>query len=242
MDSAPFAINPAVDVDRAADSFARTGRIHVAEFLAGDGAERLFAYLKDRADWRLLVNQGDKLFELDRVQQAALTPEARRQLDEAVYAAARRGFQYRYETARVPDEAAARAADPTPLNRFATFLSTEAADFLRRITGADDIAFADAQATAYGPGHFLTEHDDGVAGKRRRAAYVFGLSRDWDPDWGGLLTFQTPGSAEAEALIPAFNALNIFRVPQPHSVSFVTPFAPRRRYSVTGWLRARPVP
>ncbi len=38
----------------------------------------------------------------------------------------------------------------------------------------------------------------------------------------------------AEALTPSFNALNLFAVPQPRSVSMVAPFAAARRYSVTG--------
>jgi Rps23 Pro-64 3,4-dihydroxylase Tpa1-like proline 4-hydroxylase len=33
--------------------------------------------------------------------------------------------------------------------------------------------------------------------------------------------------------------LNIFAVPQPHSVTIVAPFAAAARYSVTGWLRMK---
>lgn len=94
------------------------------------------------------------------------------------------------------------------------------------------------RAPHYGPGHLLTAHDDAVAGKNRRAAFVVNLTRDWSADWGGLLMFHQPGVAAAEALVPSFNAINLFAVPQPHSVSMVAPFAPRRRYSVTGWLRS----
>jgi len=41
------------------------------------------------------------------------------------------------------------------------------------------------------------------------------------------------------AFTPGFNILNLFRVPQPHSVSWVNDLAPSPRYAVTGWLRAR---
>ena len=44
--------------------------------------------------------------------------------------------------------------------------------------------------------------------------------------------------AVARGYMPAFNTLNIFRVPQPHSVAWVTPLAGAPRYAVTGWLRA----
>jgi len=106
------------------------------------------------------------------------------------------------------------------------------------VTGAADITFADAQATAYGPRHFLTSHDDLSEAQKRRVAYVFNLSKGWRVDWGGLLAFHDGGAKVIEAMIPSFNALNLFAVPQSHSVTFVAPFAPRRRYSVTGWLRA----
>ena len=110
--------------------------------------------------------------------------------------------------------------------------------FARNLTGFQDIAFADAQATLYGPGHFLTLHDDAVEGKNRRAAYVLNLTENWREDWGGYLNFfDKVGNIEA-AYKPAFNALNIFAVPAAHSVGLVAPFAGALRCSITGWLRA----
>ncbi len=41
----------------------------------------------------------------------------------------------------------------------------------------------------------------------------------------------------ADAMVTGLNRLNLFRVPQGHSVSEVTKAAAFRRYSVTGWLR-----
>jgi len=43
----------------------------------------------------------------------------------------------------------------------------------------------------------------------------------------------------AEAYTPAFNALNIFKVPQPHAVSLVAPFAGGDRLAITGWVRSK---
>ena len=39
---------------------------------------------------------------------------------------------------------------------------------------------------------------------------------------------------------PGFNTLDVFAVPQLHSVSRVAPEAAYRRYAITGWLRSRP--
>lgn len=235
---AAFALDPRLDRDELARQFSRTERIHIPNFLRQEHADCLFRHLRARADWRLVFNRNEMLYELDRGAQAALTDEQRTQLDVAVYQCARRNFQFRYETIRVPDGDAERVEQGSLLSEFARFLSSrEVLEFFRHVTGGQDMEFADAQATAYGPGHFLTVHDDDVAGKNRRAAYVFNLTPEWRVDWGGLLMFHGPDGHVDHALAPRFNALNIFNVPQPHSVSYVAPFVPYRRYAVTGWLR-----
>ena len=115
-------------------------------------------------------------------------------------------------------------------------------DFLRTITGSAEIEYADAQATAYAPGDFLTVHDDAVEGKFRRAAYVFGLTPVWRLEWGGLLLFHGSDGHVDCGWVPTFNTLNLFKVPQLHSVSEVTQAAAYRRYAITGWLRAHEQP
>lgn len=238
MSSAPYRLNLERDGGRLADAFQAVGRIRIPEFLAAAGAERLLAALETSDDWKLILNQDDQVIEIDRSMQAAMPREKKMQLARALNAGAVKGFQYCYETIKAPHADAARAADPTPLNDFARFLSSpEVIEFLRGVTGASDITFADAQATAYGPGHFLTPHDDLAPKQQRRVAYVLNLTPKWHVEWGGLLTFHDDSTKLAEAFIPAFNTLNLFSVPQLHSVSFVTPFAPFRRYSITGWLR-----
>jgi len=238
-----FRINPRLDANQLHADFQARGRIHIPDFLVLDDAERLLQFLKNSTAWHLVLNSGSKVFELDRETQAALTPEQRSQLEQAAHAEARYGFQYCYETIRVADAQSERAASGTLLDEFAQFLSSPSAlAFLKTVVGDDSISFADAQGTAYGPGHFLTAHDDAVAGKNRRAAFVFNLSQDWSFDWGGLLAFHERGSGRGEVMVPCFNAINLFAVPQLHSVTMVTPFAPRRRYSVTGWLRSGPRP
>ncbi len=227
-----------LDVPRLAAEYARTGRVRVTSFLRSGHAEALHAALKGRGDWTQVVSGRSGAVELPRAVRATLPIERLSALDAAVRAEARYGFQYRYETIRVPDGAAERARSADPLTAFARSLSSEPVlGILRQITGACDVSFADAQATAYGPGDFLTAHDDGVPGKARRAAYVFSLCPDWRPEWGGLLLFHE-SDGRLEGWSPGMNALTLFRVPGPHSVSEVVAQVPVRRYSVTGWLRA----
>lgn len=230
-----FALAPSQQVDALALEFASTGRVQLPDFLTNDGSERLYRQLRSRDDWRQVLNSGDKVFELDRASRAAMSDQDAAKLDAAVHAGARSGFQYRYESIRIDD----RQRDPADLlDAFATFLSGGAGrDLLRKITGAPSVAFADAQATAFAPGDFLTGHDDDVGGKDRIAAYVLSLSPGWRVEWGGLLLFHGP-EGSVSGFSPRFGTLNLFKVPQLHSVSMVTQAAALRRYSVTGWLRS----
>jgi SM-20-related protein len=220
-----------------AAAYARHGRVSVDNFLVPDAAAELRRHLLAREDWLLVLNGRDKVYEIPCSQPLDLAQQ--RKLDELVGRAALQGFQFRYETVRVPDDPAAREASVTYLNRFAQFLCAPATmAFFQWVTGAP-VRFVDAQATTYRPGHFLTRHDDDVEGKNRLAAYVLGLTPDWRADWGGLLLFHAEDETIGHGFVPAFNSLRLFRVPVQHSVTYVTPSAPTGRLSVTGWLRGQ---
>ena len=237
MASLRFAINPELNVSSLAERYRIDGRLQIADFLEGDTADRLHTLLRQRSDWLKVINSGAKLIELSRKTSRLLSPDQVQSLDDAVYSNARNGFQYRYETIRVPDDVELRKVNDDPLTSFALWMSSdEVSSFFRRITDAP-IHFADAQATAYSPGDFLTGHDDEIADKHRHAAYVLGLNPIWRLEWGGLLLFHE--HHQALAIPPRFNCLNLFRVGQMHSVSEVTRAAAYRRYSITGWLRTR---
>src|SRR5439155_15798070 len=109
-------------------------------------------------------------------------------------------------------------------------------EVLRRIVGNDDVAYADVFASRYRAGDFLTIHEDKPDGVARIAAFVFGLTRIWRPEWGGLLLFHDAAGEVLQGLVPAWNSFTLFSVPQDHSVSQVASFAPLPRLSLTGWL------
>ena len=60
----------------------------------------------------------------------------------------------------------------------------------------------------------------------------------WDRDWGGLLQFFDAEDNIEAAFKPSFNTLNIFTVPQHHSVSMVATYVQAQRLAVTGWFRS----
>ncbi len=233
-----FSLSPSIDFESVAHAFRLHGRVEILNFIGVGEVELLRNHLLQRSDWTLVLNAEDKIYEIPRDEFRKLGEHQRNELEQKVMNAARHGFQYRYESIRVADDSSARQNNDTVLDRFVEFMSsTPVLDILGRIINRNDVDFADGQATAYSPGHFLTCHDDDVAGKGRLAAYVFGLTPHWRPEWGGLLMFHGADGNISEAFAPAMGALRLFSVPALHSVSYVTPMAPEPRLSITGWLR-----
>ena len=233
-----FTLNSALELKALAAQFGRSGRIQITDFLGAGQAEMLRQSLLAREDWALILNAGEKVYDISRATRTQMSEEQLRRLDELTLAAARNGFHYRYESIRVPDEPGGRASADL-LSAFIRFMSSDQVlEFLGAVIGRADLSFADGQATAYSNGHFLTAHTDDVEGKQRRAAYVLGLSPVWRPEWGGLLMFHDSEENIEEAFTPKMGALRLFSVPVRHSVSYVNPLAPEPRLSVTGWLRA----
>ncbi len=230
---ARYRISPDLDVAALAAEYQREGRVRIYGLLA-EGAEYLHDYLDTTPDWIKLIKQDKGVLELDPEERAALSAEEWARIEADAHRRAQYDFQYRYDGLRV---AADDEAEETPLTEFAELMQTsEMLDLLRAITGEAG-TFTDGFATAYGPGDFLTGHDDDVRGKNRLAAYVYGLTKGWRIEWGGMLLFHGPHERTVNGLAPRFNTLDLFRVPQQHSVSLITPAAPHRRFAITGWLR-----
>jgi Rps23 Pro-64 3,4-dihydroxylase Tpa1-like proline 4-hydroxylase len=110
----------------------------------------------------------------------------------------------------------------------------------RDVTGIQDLIKADGQATLFAPNHYLGRHIDSHVAEGWEVAYVLNFAQaDWHPDWGGYLLFLDDDGDVIEGFRPRFNALNLFKVPQAHAVSYVAPFAPLGRLAITGWLRTQ---
>lgn len=235
-----FALSYGLNAEALASAFATHGRLQVQNFLSLATAEKLLAELAGSSAWRLAVNRGQQIVDFSEQALADLSQEQLDKLDQAVMLGGRYDFQFRYDTVRLPAADDSNSDGHPALREFADFLSSPPiVALMRQVTGASDIDFADAHASRYRAGHFLTGHDDEVETMGRRAAYVLNLTREWRPDWGGLLLFHDEDGNIARGYTPGFNVLNLFSVPQRHSVSWVTPLAAAPRFAVTGWFRHR---
>jgi Rps23 Pro-64 3,4-dihydroxylase Tpa1-like proline 4-hydroxylase len=240
MTDIEFRFSPGLDLDAASQSFQASGRARVFNVLEPACADALHACLSRQVPWRLAYNRGDQALLVDPVAARGMDAAQQQQLNQEIIGGARKGFQYAYYSYPMVTAYLNRDQPDLLLHRLLEWLVSPAVlETVRRVTGIESLRKCDGQATCYLPGHFLTQHDDrGTGSEGRRVGYVLNLTREWRPDWGGLLHFLSPdGSQVEEAWVPRFNSLALFRVPVMHAVSYVSPFAQHARFAVTGWFR-----
>lgn len=231
-------LNPAIDRKSTREFYDRFGWVQVHDLLNPEAADALEKVLETATPWELVLHQKDAAPR--RITQAEfrnLSAETANRLVSETVMRAGWEFSYMYMTYQII-QAYLEKRDPNhPLHQMAAFLnSPEVLEFLRDITGHDDVLKVDAQATLYRPGDFLSLHDDADQ-PYRRAAYTLGMTRHWRGDWGGQLLMHSPNMDIIRGLLPRFNTLTLFKVPLRHSVAQVSSYAQRGRFSITGWMR-----
>jgi SM-20-related protein len=233
-----FHLSSSLDAEAVFSAFSQQGYAHIPRVLPSENANRIHKGLTGKTPWSLAFNDGDRHIDLSATQLATMPKQSMNQLQQAIYARARDGFQYCYSSYPIYDAHAAGLNAGHVLHQFYEWMNGEEfLVFARAATGFEDISFVDAQATRFMPGHFLATHDDAVEGKNRRAAYIFNFTPEWRPDWGGHLQLLDDAGHVRRGLVPSYNALNLLAVPQKHNVSVVAPFAGGMRFAISGWFR-----
>lgn len=235
--------SPTLDPKSLSVLFRKTGRLHIPGILpVADATAVSQALAADNAPWVKAVQIGGRALDTTLEAWDGMPPDHRAGLEAAKTEAARQGFLYQFDAWRVSDEIEAgkrRGEAATLVEAVYDLINDDAfLAFIRDLTGEPRATYCDAMATRYRPGDFLTTHDDAVKGKHRLFAYVLNLTPVWRPDWGGLLLFPGADGHIDEGFVPSFNALNLFRVPAPHTVTQVASFAAGPRLSITGWIRS----
>ena len=117
------------------------------------------------------------------------------------------------------------------------FDSSQTKAWVTRLSGRSCVGPTEVSASWYLPGDHSLPHNDVVATDgaqaNRQVAFVWHLSKHWQPEWGGAL-FWCP---KACYLPPVFNTLWLFNV-SPESTHFVThvsPYAQGKRLAINGW-------
>lgn len=235
-------LNPRLDPEPFARAYARERIVRIPDLFEPDMAEAVFEILTRATPWRLVyADANGRAVHLSQEEIRRLGREGAARLQAELMDRARRNIGYAYNCYPMIEAYLGGWDQGHPIHLLTEFLnSPEFLEFGRRVIGAPLITKADAQATFYAPGHYLTRHVDDGERRERRAAYTLGFTKNWQPDWGGLLLLLDRNLDIARGFLPRFNMLTLFDGMLVHTVSCVSPFAGGGRYSITGWLRDDP--
>lgn len=226
------------NLDHDIQTLKQTGVLRISNFLDEEFADRVFYCLTKEVDWglscKLNTNEKDGHVFLktnDVIDLSLLKQKNIRNLQTT------EEFQYVYNTYMMVKAYIEKRDPGLYLNKVLEWLnSINTHQYFKKLTENYNIKKINAQATRYLPGHYLTQHSDEHKGEGRLYAYIMGFSKKWNPAWGGLLNILNNKGEIIHTLIPEYNSLSIFKVPQEHFVSMVTPQAKTERLAITGWL------
>lgn len=228
-------LNPKLDVSGLRSTFSKTGRVRIKNALDPKVADEV---LKDMENlpYQVFCATGKGVAVIDPAEMVRWDRPRQVEFQKALQMAASNAEGFAYMGHRMT-ESWKDGAPNTPLGKFHNDLrSKKTIEVIQKITNAKTFDNVFAQATQYLPGHYLTRHLDDLKGEHRKFAFVLGLTRKWDPDWGGLLQFYDNAGQPTDSLSPGFNTLDLFDVSHVHSVTFVTPFPQGPRLAISGWF------
>lgn len=228
-------LNPIHTLSDYTEQYAADKRLRVFDIFTPKTAGDIAAHIhQDLAYKNAYVDDGVyKLISNEELK--ALGTQKQQALTKKIYKQASEGVGFLYAKSDIYD----KPTDFTLSQQVWQWLNSESVlAGIRAMTGHEDINGANAQATRYYPGHFLTRHNDVNDKDNRKVAYVLNFTPNWHPDWGGLLQFYHDNGNPKDTWVPIFNSMALFDVAHPHAVSYIAPFAGNPRISITGWFTA----
>lgn len=231
-------INPSLDTGIVARELRNAGLAVIRDFLPRQSADQLLRHLEKDVAWDLAYSDHGEGRTLTAQTLERLTPAQIREAVDPAFREREGEFRFIYNTMRVIESWQAKEYATHPLYAFAeTLHQPRNLQYFRDLSGNERIQRLSVMAARYLPGHFLTPHDDFHAHEGREVTWILNLTRDWKPEWGGLLhVMNAKGDRIDYSLIPAFNTMVLFIPPRPHFVSQVANFARLPRHTLTGWM------
>lgn len=196
--------------------------LRISNFLKPDVAEGLYEFCKNDANWT--------------VKSLSLRKQAK--VSEEVWNNAAEEDRFYSMWNLNPDQIAKKGSG---LNLFKHLMSDlrndqSMAGWFASISGLPLIKGASVSAKAFAANDFLGPHNDRTSD--RRLAFIFYLSKDWDPSFGGGLYMRKEGNEEV-FFEYEYNSLVIFDVlkKQKHWIDPIKPACgDKMRYSIGGWF------
>lgn len=114
------------------------------------------------------------------------------------------------------------------------FESQDTKNLIQELTGRDCSGVVRTTASWFAPGGYVLPHSDHR--DERTVSFVWHLSKNWLPEWGGALYWNTEVNEHAY-VHASFNTLSLFSVTDKtiHMVTPVSPHATEKRLTWNGW-------
>ena len=229
-------INKNLDIAHYQNLLTLNSRVQIPDFLNPDIANSLRLCLLNDTPWDLTFFEGGKGNKLTPKDIAEMSDQDISEKINGIINCSPTEYQFLYDSYMIVTAYLEGRNQGHLLHQFLEAINSPTfLDVMKRLTSDPSLLKLDSQGTRYAKGHFLKEHIDADSNEGRRFAYVLNLSKNWKPDWGGLLHFNNEDIV-IDTLMPKFNSMSIFEVPQKHFVSSVTGFAGEHRISLTGWM------
>jgi 2OG-Fe(II) oxygenase superfamily len=122
------------------------------------------------------------------------------------------------------------------------FDSHQTRSFMSDLSGRDCFGDLRSGASWFAPGDYALPHND--QGESRALTFVWHLSKNWRPEWGGALYWCPENHKENAYIHASFNTLILFAVNHEttHQVTQVSRHAPEKRLSWNSWWHSGWIP
>jgi|TARA_R110001592_G_scaffold3085_2_gene17213 Rps23 Pro-64 3,4-dihydroxylase Tpa1-like proline 4-hydroxylase len=234
-------INPKLDLSTLKNTFKDKGYVVIDNYLKEDVAEKLHNFFSYEmpSDWWSVATY-PSLENYDKVSYYRNTPEESENIKLARrYAEQEFGLNnFSYSFHRTLDNHFDDCdCYECQIRKFLN--DKESHDLISEVTNLKITGSNEVFAACYVPGDFLSPHQDSPNGI---VGFVLHLTKDWKPQYGGLLHFLNDEGTIVENIeVPKFNSLTLFLLPEDkgklHYVSHVNPGSNEIRLSLTGWYR-----
>jgi len=231
-------INPKNDASSFRKDFIENGSVFIRDFLNEEYAERISNFLEHGmpSDWwysSSYTNSHDSIRYIRNFDFNQSVIDSEKNLVNDKMNAGQFSYWF-YRT--IGDHVQDCVCEECSFRRW--LISEELLEFLRQVSGLHITKFDTTFASKYSSGCFLSPHHDHKNGD---IGFVLQLTKDWKPQWGGLLHFMSDDQQRIEETeVPTFNTLTLFHLPEGsgkwHYVSHVNPGVTRSRIAYTGWF------
>ncbi|MEM1150912.1 MAG: 2OG-Fe(II) oxygenase family protein [Pseudomonadota bacterium] len=228
-------IDGGFDISAAAGVFRTHGHVRLAGILKHERAVDLANAAAAIENWTLSYGAKEGVGRIDPRQIQTWPDDKRAAFTQTLATSAREGAGFAYFSRSMTGDDGQGPLPPAITAMTNDLMNPDILTFLNTLTGLADVTNVDAQLSQFRQGHYLTRHTDSPRGQNRKLAFVWGLTPNWHPDWGGLLQFYEIDGTPKLAFAPGFNTLDVFSVEKVHAVTYVAPFAGGARHAVSGW-------